>query len=165
MAKNARGKKTELLENKQTETKQSVFSEVEYSKLLNYIPKSFTQDLNTKPQNNVLRGDLNSIGSLELRYAYQQQLKLSQSEIQWLESEINQLAIAFFIEGKPLLIKKTGDYGNCTGRSIEMEERNKLPVTVLNFCYTCPGAAVYENRFVEIFNARTEILIASNQKK
>ena len=150
---------------KKDEVKASVFSEEEYNKLLNYVPKSFKIDSESKPANRVLLGDLNSINSLELRYAYQQQLKLSESEIKWLESEISQLAIAFFTDGKPIILKKAGEYGNCTGRNIETEVQHKQKVTVLSFCYTCPGAEQYENRFLQIFNARTEILISSKQKK
>ncbi len=165
VAKKEHGKKSELLENKEPEAKDIAFSEEEYNKLLNYVPKSFKIDSQTKPTNRVLMGDLNSINTLELRYAYQEQLKLSEPEIKWLESEINQLAIAFFTDGKPTIIKKTGEYGNCTGRSIETEEQHKQKVTILSFCYTCPGASKYEDRFLQIFNARTEILISSKQKK
>ncbi len=159
------GKKYELLETNEPEVKMESFSEEEYATLLNQVPKSFSANTKMKPQNRVLRGDLNSIGSLEIRYAYQQQLKLNESEIKWLEGEINSLATAFFTDGMPIILKKTGEYGNCVGRNIQSEERNRQTVTVLSFCYTCPGAAEYEDRFLEIFNKRTEALIASKQAK
>ena len=140
-------------------------SDEEYKEFLNYSPKSFTANLKSKPQNRMLEGDLNSIGSLELRYAYQLQLKLNESEIKWMEKEIDQLAIAFFAEGKPILIKKTGSYDSCMDRGIETEDRNGLTVTILKFCYTCAGAADVEDKFLEIFNKRTEQLLAAKSKK
>jgi len=145
--------------------KEETFSEEEYSKLLNHIPKSFVANIKSKPLNKVLEGNLNSISSLELRYAYQQQLKLTGAEVKWLESEAEQLSIAFFAEGKPILLRKTGEYGNCNGRSIATEERGSQKITIVKFCYTCPGATVYEDRFIEVFNKRTEMLITASQRK
>lgn len=139
-------------------------SDEEYKEFLNYSPKSFSPDLKSKPHNRMLEGDLNSIGSLELRYAYQSQLKLTESEIKWMEKEIDQLAIAFFAEGKPILIKKTGSYDGCIDRGIETEDRDGFTVTIFKFCYTCAGAADVEDRFLEIFNKRTEQLLAAKSK-
>jgi hypothetical protein len=139
------------------------FLEQEYNALLNYTPKSFVPDINSKPKNRVLEGDLNSINSLELRYAYQQQLKLEASEIKWLEDEINSLAVAFFKEGKPVIIEKVGGYDGCNGRAIETEQRDGFNVTIFKFCYTCSGANEFEDRFLQIFNNRTEKLIAAKK--
>jgi len=142
-----------------------MYSEVEYNALLRFTPKSFVSDVKSRPQNRVLQGDLNSISSLELRYAYQQQLKLNESEIQWLENEINQLAVAFFLDKKPIMLKKTGDYTNCKGQGIETIVQNNVAVTVVYFCYVYIGGATYEDRFIDVFNKRTEKLIASKQSK
>lgn len=136
------------------------FSEEEYSKLLNYTPKLFVANTKSKPENRVLMGDLNSISALELRYAYQEQLKLNPSEIEWMEGEINSLATAYFNGKKPILIERTGVYGDCAGREIKTEQRNGYKVTIIKFCYTFPGAEQFEDRFLEIFNKKTEELIA-----
>lgn len=140
-----------------------VYNEQEYNALLNYTPKAFVADAKSKPQNRVLDGELNSIGSIELRYAYQQQLNLKAAEIKWLEDEINALAIAFFTEGKPIIIKRAGNYSGCTGRGTETEQRNGFTITVFHFCYTYSNAEAFENRFLEIFNNRTEKLMAAKQ--
>ena len=142
-----------------------VYSEKEYSQLLNYTPKSFVPDTKSKPDNKVLSGNLNSISSLELRYAYQQQLKLNEKEIKWLEDEINALAISFFKESKPIIIKRAGSYGNCIGRGTETKERDGFDVTVLYFCYTYQNGETFENKFLEIFNNRTEKLISAKKTK
>jgi hypothetical protein len=143
--------------------KEKTFSEEEYNQLLNHTPKSFVSDTKTKPKNRVLEGDLNSINSLELRYAYQQQLKLSMSEIKWLEDEINSLAVAFFKEGKPIIMEKAGGNEGCHDRGIETEQRNGVTITLFKFCYTCPGQDVIEDRFLQIFNNRTEKLIEARK--
>jgi hypothetical protein len=140
-----------------------VFSEKGYNELVNYSPKAFASDLKSKPKNRMLEGDLNSIGSLELRYAYQQQLKLNELEIQWLEKEIEQLSLAFFTEKKPIIIQKTGDYEVCKDKGIGTEVRNGFTVTILKFCYTFPGASNFEDRFLQIFNNKTKKLISSKK--
>jgi hypothetical protein len=140
------------------------YSEEEYNALLRTSPKAFIPNLKSKPESRFLEGDLTSISSLELRYAYQQQLKLSETEVKWLEDEINGLAVAFFKEGKPIIIKRAGSYGNCTGRGTEIKERDGMNVTDLYICYTFQRGEEYENRFLEIFNAKTEKLIAEKKK-
>lgn len=143
-----------------------ITSEEDYNKVLNYIPRSFAANTKPKPDNKFLQGDLNSISSLELRYAYQQQLKLDPSEIKWMEGEIDSLATAFFTDGKPTIIKHTGSYeAGCHDKGIDTENRNGYQVTIFKFCYTCQGALDIEDRFVAIFNARTEKLIAEKRKK
>jgi hypothetical protein len=143
--------------------KEATLSTEEYNALLNYTPKGFVANIKSKPQNRVLQGDLNTISSLELRYAYQAQLKLNATEIKWLEDEINALAVSFFKEGKPIIINRTGENGNCTGQGAEIEERGGFTVTVMNFCYTFPDGLAFENRFLELFNNRTEKLIAAKK--
>ncbi|MGC4041330.1 MAG: hypothetical protein QM710_11230 [Flavobacterium sp.] len=136
----------------------------EFNALINYTPKAFVPNEKTKPQNRMLAGNLNSISSLELRYAYQEQMKLSPQEVKWLESEIDQLSIAFFADGKPMIIKKTGGYEGCTGQRVSTENRNGYDIKTMYFCYTCKGASEFEDRFIEIFNKRTEKLIAFKKK-
>ncbi len=151
--------------NNQNDKTQStlVTDDKEYNALLAYKPKSFVSDLKSKPENQVLLGDLNTIGSLELRYAYREQLKLNESEINWLENEIAKLAAAFFNEGTPIRIERAGDYVTCTGKGLETKIEDNQTLTVLHFCYVCAGAAIYEDRFLEIFNKKTESLMAAKK--
>lgn len=142
-----------------------VYSEQEYNALFKETPKAFVPNLKSKPKSKYLEGSLNSISSLEFRYSYEQQMKLSEVEKNWLESEIDALAAAFFKEGKPILLKRAGSYGNCTGRGTETKERDGMKVTDLYFCYVNQKGEASENRFVEIFNAQTEKLIAEKKKK
>lgn len=135
----------------------------EFNELINYTPKAFIQNEKSKSKNRMLAGDLNSISSLELRYAYQAQLKLNAEEVKWMESEINQLAIAFFAEGKPIIIKKTGSYEGCIGQRVTSELKKGQNIKTLYFCYTCKGANDFEDRFIEIFNNRTEKLLAAKK--
>lgn len=139
------------------------YDEKEYNALLKYVPKSFIANEKTRPNNRYLLGDLNSISSLELRYAYLQQLNLNEKELKWLEGEIEALAVAFFNEGRPILLKKTGEYKACTGQGVETKVQNKSTLSIVYFCYVNPGAAVYEDRFLEIFNKRTEKLLATKK--
>ena len=143
-----------------TQKKEIIFSEEEYNGLLNFTPKSFFGNQKTKPKNRFLYVDLNTISLLELRYAYQQQLFLTTSEIQWLEDEINALAIAFFADGKLIILKRAGNYNDYNGCGIETQVRKQITVTVIDFCFTYQSGLAFENRFFEIFNNRTEKLIA-----
>ena len=154
-----------VIVDKLPEESEVVYSEQEYNALLGHTPKAFVPDAKSKPKSKFLQGDLNSISSLELRYAYQQQLKLSEVEVKWMEDEIAALAVAFFKEGNPIIIKRAGSYGNCTGKGTETKERNGMGVTDLHMCYTYQNGEAFENRFLEIFNAKTEKLIAEKKKK
>jgi hypothetical protein len=154
-----------VLVDKLPEESEVIYSEQEYNALLRHTPKAFVPNVKSKPKSKVLNGDLNSISSLELRYAYQQQLKLSEVEIKWMEAEINALATAFFKEGNPIIIKRAGTYGNCSGKGTETKDRDGMNVTDLYLCYTYQNGETFENRFLEIFNERTEKLIADKKKK
>lgn len=146
------------------EEKKIVTDDKEYMALLTYVPKSFIADTKSKPVNKVLRGDLNTIGSLELRYAYREQLKLNEAEVNWLEKEIVKLAAAFFNEGTPVLMERAGDYKACTGRGLETKIQDKQAVTVLHFCYVCAGAEVHEDRFLALFNNKTISMMEAKKR-
>lgn len=143
--------------------KENTISDEEYNAFLNQVPKSFAANTKTRPQNRVLEGNLNSIGSLELRYAYQKQLNLNAAEIKWLEEEINGLAVAFFAEGKQILLRKAGNPQECVDRGIITDERNGYIVKIFKFCYTCPGADAVEDRFVAVLNNRMEKLMTAKK--
>lgn len=154
-----------VIVDKLPEESEVIYSEQEYNALLRNAPKGFIPNLKSKPKTKALNGDLNSIGSLETRYAFQQQFKLSDAEIKWMDSEINALATAFFKEGNPIIIKRTGKYGKCTGQGTETKELDGITVTDLHICFTNQKGESFENRFLDIFNARTEKLIAEKKKE
>lgn len=153
-----------VIVDKLPEESEIVYSEEDYNALLRHTPKTFVPNTKAKPENKSLQGNLNSISSLEIRYAYQEQMKLTETEVKWLEDEIVALATAFFKEGKPLLIKRAGTYANCTGRGTELKEYEGVKVTDLHFCYTYQNGEQFENQFLAIFNATTGKLMAEKKK-
>jgi hypothetical protein len=129
-----------------------------YNNLINYTPKNFSIDETSKPKNRFLELNLNSIGGLKMVYEFQNELKLSKEEILWLDKQIDQIALCFYLEGNPILIKKTGGYSGCEGEMIHKEAINGKEVTILDFCFTCSGAGKLED-FIKVFNNRTEKLL------
>ncbi|AEE20234.1 hypothetical protein [Dokdonia sp. 4H-3-7-5] len=132
-------------------------SEKEYLELLNYTPKNFKIDLENKPSSEFLKTDLNSIW--KLKFAYELKDKLNDNEIKWLEDQINQLAVAYFLEKKPIIIESVGGYSGCPEQLVTSELKNETKVTILNFC---SGGCIVNNKtedFIRIFNNRTEKLL------
>ena len=132
----------------------------ELNRIINYSPTSFKPNNEAKPKNRFLQDEVKTIGYLESLYRFQESFNFNELEIKWMESEINELAKAFFIEKKPILFRKVGGYEGCENvKNVEVENINGYEVTILNYCYTCSGPTPHENKFMEIFNKRTEMLI------
>ncbi|MCB4800326.1 hypothetical protein [Neotamlana laminarinivorans] len=132
-------------------------SEKEYLELLNYTPKNFKIDLENKPSSEFLKTELNSIW--KLKFAYELKDKLNDNEIKLLEDQINQLAVAYFLEKKPIIIESVGGYSGCPEQLVTSELNNETKVTILNFC---SGGCIVNNKtedFIRIFNNRTEKLL------
>ena len=129
-----------------------------YINLMNHTPMNFSVDENSKPKNKFLEMKLNSIAGLSAIYGIQSQIKLNEEEIKWLNNQIDQIALAFYLEGNPILIRKTGGYGGCGDKMLEKEIINGKEITILNFCFSCSGAGKLED-FIKIFNNRTEKLL------
>lgn len=68
------------------------------------------------------------------------------------------MALAFYLEGNPILIRKTGGYSGCEEINVNEAIINEKRVTILNFCFTCKGAGQLEE-FINIFNNRTKKLL------
>ena len=131
--------------------------EKEYLELLNYTPKNFKIDLENKPSSRFLKTDLNSIW--KLKFAYELKNKLNDYEIKWLEDQINKLAVAYFIEKKPIIIQSVGGYSRCPEQLVTSELKNKTNITILKFC---SESCVVNNKiegFIRIFNNRTQKLL------
>ncbi|MDR6759922.1 hypothetical protein J2Y38_000101 [Flavobacterium sp. 2755] len=129
-----------------------------YNNLYSRTPKNFKVDEISKPNNRFFTLDLNSIGGLRSVYQFQDDLKFNGTEINWLNKQIDQIALAFYLEGKPILIRKVGGYDGCPDVNVYTETIKRKKVTILNFCFTCSGAGKLDE-FIQIFNNRTNSLL------
>ena len=102
--------------------------------------------------------NLTSIGGLETIYGFKEQLKLNREEIKWLDKQIDQIALAFYLEGKPILIRKVGGYDGCPNENISKERIKGKEVTILNFCFSCTDYGRIDD-FIQVFNNRTNSLL------
>jgi hypothetical protein len=132
-------------------------TEKQYQELLNYTPKNFKTDLETKPSSVFLKTTLNSIW--KLKFAYELKDKLNDFEIIWLEDQINQLAVAYFLEKKPVIIENIGGYSGCPKQLLKSQLKGETKVTILSLC---SGSCIVNNKtkdFIRIFNNRTRKLL------
>ena len=129
-----------------------------YNNLLNKTPKGFGINEATKPKNRYFEINLNSIGGLETLYGFQKELKLNETEIKWLNEQIDQIALAFYLEGKPILIRAVGGVDGCPDENIYTEKIKGKNVTILNFCFTCTDSGKLDD-FISVFNNRTNLLL------
>ncbi|WP_123907110.1 hypothetical protein [Flavobacterium johnsoniae] len=102
--------------------------------------------------------NLNTIGGLESIYQFQNELKLNKTEIDWLKQQIDQIALAFYLEKNPILIRKVGGIDGCPNENVYKEIIKGKEVTILHFCFTCSGAGKLDE-FIRIFNHRTDSLL------
>ena len=133
--------------------------EIEFNNFINYKPKFYVSTLDKQIKSNYKGLELNSISFFYFFYSNQEYFKLTKQEVKELENEINQLVVAFFLEGKPIFIKKVGGYDGCPDEMIYIENRNDFEIIILNFCFTCSGASEFEEKFIYLVNNRTEKLI------
>ncbi|MNQ91872.1 hypothetical protein D3C85_1072710 [compost metagenome] len=131
-----------------------------YNNLLNRTPKGFAINEATKPKNSYFDSDLNlnSILGLEIIYGFKEQIKLNAIEINWLNEQIDQIALAFYLEGKPILIRAVGGVDGCPDKNIYTEKIKDNKVTILNFCFTCTDSRKLDD-FISVFNNRTNSLL------
>ncbi|QOG04813.1 hypothetical protein [Flavobacterium sp. MDT1-60] len=129
-----------------------------YNNLLNKTPKGFRINEASKPKNRYFEFNMNSIGGLETIYGFQKELKLNAIEINWLNEQIDQIALAFYLEGKPILIRAVGGYDGCPDENIYTEKIKASNVTILNFCFTCTDSRKLDD-FISVFNNRTNSLL------
>jgi len=129
-----------------------------YNNLLNRTPKGFRINEATKPKNRYFEINLNSIGGLETLYGFQKQIKLNAIEINWLNEQIDQIALAFYLDGKPILIRAVGGADGCPYENVYTEKIKDKNVTILNFCFTCTDSRTLDG-FIRVFNNRTNLLL------
>jgi hypothetical protein len=131
----------------------STLYEKEYYDLLNYIPKNLQADSIHKLENPILKGGLNTIGSLKLYNGFREDFKLSDNDRKWLENRIDQIATELFVDGKRILISSVGGYSGCPNKMIDTFRLKDIEVTNLKFCHTCADSYRDEN-FIERFNKK-----------
>ena len=134
-------------------------SDKKFIKLMNYTPKAFKTELSLKPKNKFLKSEINSIAKLKLHYFFQDEFKYDDIEVKWLEDQINQLAVAYFLEKQPIILKSIYGSSGCPEELVTTEFKNKKSITIL---YFCSGGCVVNNyieNFIRIFNNRTEKLL------
>ncbi|MFD1615808.1 hypothetical protein [Gelatiniphilus marinus] len=131
----------------------STLYEKEYYDLLNYIPKNLQTDSIHKLESPILKGGLNTIGSLKLYNGFREDFKLSDNDKKWLENRIDQIATELFVDGKRILISAVGGYSGCPDTMIETFRLKNIEIINLKFCHTCTDSYRDEN-FIEIFNRK-----------
>lgn len=131
----------------------STLYEKEYYDILNYIPENLKTDSIHLLESQLLKGSLNTIGSLKLYNGYREEFKLSENDKKWLENRIDQIATELFIEGKRILISAVGGYSGCPGKLIDTVILNNIKITNLKFCHSCTEFYRDEN-FIEKFNSK-----------
>lgn len=125
----------------------------EYNNLMNYVPENFNPDTTYKPESQFLNADLNSINDLQLYYSLIMDLKLTEYDKKWLESRIDLIAMALFLDGKRILISSVGGYAGCPDEMIDTIKLNDIEITNLKLCHTCiDGYQV--RKFISVFNNR-----------
>ena len=133
----------------------------EYNQLMNYVPKGIDANLSKRPNNKFFKEGLNSISILKAYYENQNAFKFTEIEIDWLENRINEIAVAFFLENKPILIEKAGGYAGCSENMVDKKIVNGKNVTILRFCYSCTDFSKKSDKLIAIFNRRTNLLLGS----
>ncbi len=129
----------------------STLYEKEYYDLINYIPENLKTDSIQKLESPLIKGSLNTIGSLKLYNGFKKDFKLSENDNKWLKNRIDQIATEIFLDGKRILISAVGGYSGCPDKMIDTIRLNNIEITNLRFCYSCTDSYRDEN-FINIFN-------------
>ncbi|HLP63128.1 hypothetical protein [Flavobacterium sp.] len=128
-----------------------------YNEIMNYRPKGISDSLNVK--NEFLKSNLISLAGIRTCYQYKDILKLEESDINILEQQIDQFALAFYLENKPILIKLVGGVDGCPDQMTYEEKLDENDITFINFCLSCTEKSTEIKKFISIFNKRTRALI------
>ena len=123
--------------------KSSTLFEKEYYDLLNYIPNNLEADSISKPESRLLQTELNTINSLKIYSGYRRDFKLNESDNQWLDNRIGQIATALFLDGKRILVSAVGGYSGCPDKMIDTLILNNIEITNLKFCHNCTDSVSF----------------------
>ena len=134
--------------------------EIEYFELLNYTPVNYQFSFGNIIESKISTHKLNSIW--KFKNSCNKIGQLTETETRWLEKEINQLALEFFLEDKPVILKEVGGYDGCPDQLLSTEVDDKRIITTIYFCRGGCISFGHTEKFIEIFNNRTNALIAKN---
>jgi len=129
-----------------------------YSDFLYYTPKALALD---PAPAEFGTWKLDNLMTVWLLYGYKDSRGLSAGELSWLTGRINDLAVAFYVEGKPVMLYSTGGFHGCPESEFELKKESLKgkEVTRVNFCHSCTGGLPHEDEFITIFNNRTKRLL------
>lgn len=132
--------------------------EKEYYYLINYVPKNLEFDSIYKPESQLLQSKLNNIFSLQIYSGFRKDINLTESDNQWLDNKIEQIATALFLDGKRILVSVVGGYSGCPDKMIDTIQLNNIEIINLKFCHTCVDGS-RDEKFIEIFNNKMYALM------
>lgn len=131
----------------------------EYNELINYTPKYLEEDPDAVPDYSLFQQEFNSIITLKLLSSMRDELEVQDSSIiDWLDDRIDGLALAFYLEGKRIIISKTGGYAGCPDQMMKTITENGVEITKVYLCHSCTDAHS-DDAFVSIFNNRMRALM------
>ncbi|EDM43650.1 hypothetical protein SCB49_08668 [unidentified eubacterium SCB49] len=127
-------------------------AEREYFELLNYTPVNYIANTPTQTLNSIWK----------LKSAYEKKSQLEKEELIWIEKAINQIALAFFLENKPILLLSENGLEGDPNKLINKTIKNNRTITTLDLRHGGCISFSSTDDFIRIFNNRTKKLIASN---
>lgn len=131
----------------------STLYEKEYHNLVNYVPQNLEPYSINKPESQLLQTELNTISSIQIYSGLRNDFKLNESDNQWLDNRINQIATALFLDGKRILVSAVGGYSGCPDKMIDTLRLNNIEIINLKFCHTCTDG-FRDEKFIRIFNSK-----------
>lgn len=131
----------------------------EYNELLNYAPKALEVDETIKPLTEKLKQPLNTIAQVRAYYQFGEVIKLNDSDKSLLQYQMQQLAVAFFLEKKYILFEYVGGYAGCIDKMMLTKEVEGNEVTIFRFCHSCTDRSREVEEFISIFNNRMKKLL------
>lgn len=142
----------------------SIFKEKykKFNKLICYTPKPYNskEKINQIPEG--WNPEINTIYSLRLASIIIKTGRLSKTNIHLLEEKVNDLAISFYLENKPILIDYYGGYSDCIKSSFNTTTCNNKQIIILRFCHTCTDRNDEFSQLIAVFNNRITALISKN---
>ena len=117
------------------------------------MPQNLEADSNNTPESQLLQTELNTISSIQIYSGIRNYFKLNESDNQWLDNRIEQIATALFLDGKRILVSAVGGYSGCPDKMIDTLRLNNIEIINLKFCHTCTDG-FRDEKFIRIFNSK-----------
>lgn len=123
----------------------------EFNKLLNYIPKSveFDEFSITK----AISGKIQTIDEFMIFSYSREFIEFSEDKSKKLKAGIEKLAKSFYLDGKNVIISKTGGYSGCIDKLIDTIKLKNINIINLKFCNGCNNWN-RDDYFIKTFNSK-----------